>query len=109
MNEKADRQAIAAALAWLMARPKTMLLIIGLLSGTGIVREGSRFLTGEVGKASVAIDDTRARIIVKEEVAPVLVAQAEVNRRLGNIESALMLRGLRADASNALPKPIEEP
>lgn len=103
MNEKADRAALAHAIAWLLDRPKTMLVIIGLLGGTGLVREGSRFITGEVAHATVAIDEAKVRSIVKEEqalaLAPVTTALADTNTRLGRIENALIQRGLRADAS----------
>ncbi len=106
MNEKADRAAIAAALNWLLDRPKTMLLIIGLMGGTGIVREGSRFMAGETVHATVAIDEAKVRTIVKEEQALALVpvnnALADTNTRLGRIENALMLRGLSANVGPSM-------
>ncbi len=76
-----------------------MLVIIGLLGGTGLVREGSRFVTGEVTHATVAIDEAKVRSVLKEEMAPVIASQIDMNRRLGNIESALINKGLQADAA----------
>lgn len=98
-EEAKDRAAIVHALSWLLDRPKTMLVIIALLGGTGLIREGSRIITGEVGRATVAIDEAKVRFIMKEELASVIKAQDKIDDRLASIESALVQRGLRADAS----------
>lgn len=104
-EEAKDRDAFARVIAWALDRPKMLMVVIGLLAGTGVWREAARMMQPEPRPELVLMGETQVRAIVKEELAPVREAQAEGNRRLGNIESALILRGLRADASHMEIRP----
>lgn len=99
-EEAKDRDAFARVIAWALDRPKLLLIVIGLLSGAGVWREGARMMTPDSKPELVLMNEAQVHAIVKEELIPIKDSQAESNRRLSNIENALILRGLRADVGH---------
>lgn len=97
-EEAKDRDALARSIAWLLDRPKTLLMVTGLMAAVGTWREGKRMMEADPPPQIVTMDEAKVRAIMDEKLAPIMTAQAEGNRRLGAIEGALIMRGLRADA-----------